>query len=81
MDVSDLFEQFRQNRDDRNRRNRDRDRGGDGGDFRRRRQGSGDEFRANMKAGLILAGLSMRVSRASSFDLASTCEPLNRDCR
>lgn len=65
MDVSDLFEQFRKNRNDRNRRNRDRDdrdrdgRDGDGGDYRRRRQGSGDDFRANVKAGLILAGLAL----------------------
>ena len=74
MDVSDLFEQFRKNRDPRNRRNRDRDdrdrdgRDGGGGNFGRRRQGSGDDFRANIKAGLILAGLALlAVALYTSF--------------
>jgi len=64
MDVSDLIENFRKNRDDRDRRNRrDRDRGrdddGDGGNYRRRRQGAGDEFRNNIKAGVVLAVLCL----------------------
>ena len=69
MDVSDLFEQFRKNRNDRSRRDRDRrDRDGDGGDFRRRRHGSGDDFRGNIKAGLILAGLALlAVALYTSF--------------
>ena len=62
MDVSDLFDQFRKNRDDRDRDRNDRGRGGrdgDGGGYRRRRSGAGDDFRANMKAGLILVGLGL----------------------
>ena len=64
MDIQDLFDQFRKNldldrdddRDDRRDRSR---RGGDGGNYRHRRSGSGDDFRPNIKAGLILVGLGL----------------------
>ena len=57
----ELFDQFRKNldlddRDDRRDRSRS---GGDGGNYRHPRSGSGDDFRPNIKAGLILVGLGL----------------------
>ncbi len=58
MDISDLFEQFRERNDQRRRGRGGRDRDDD--DFNRRpRRTSSDDFKNNMRAGVVLAGLAL----------------------